>query len=407
LSKAAGLSGTLAGPGSFLAIDSDNKVVLATPSGGGSSSPAGSDTQIQFNQNGSFAGSSGLTYDGSGSLSIDKDYTDTTANPNIVGIDIDFDKTGASTTNNTMYGLKVDMDNTTATDGANTMYGVHVTPTLTHAADAGVPVVYGALINAQGGTNGTCLVQGARIEAGGGDLNYGLQLDVEDGGVDLRIESSADNGDYFQIQTTTAGATTFTTVDDGGAAAHLTCSIDGDILLDPVGETVVVDGDIGVRNASPKIALDVHYTGSGNPTGLGNDTGGGHVAYFGTSSANLTAGGVYYLNKNGGWESVDSATTGSGHNQLLGISLGTNPLRNGILLNGYFDVTSFYSGSFIKGAPVYIQSSSVTRPVVGGGYLSSSAPTAADSYVRVVGYGTDTANVIYFNPDSTYVEIGS
>ena len=35
-----------------------------------SSSPAGSDTQIQFNQNGSAAGDSGLTYDGSGSIDL-------------------------------------------------------------------------------------------------------------------------------------------------------------------------------------------------------------------------------------------------------------------------------------------------------------------------------------------------
>lgn len=166
-------------------------------------------------------------------------------------------------------------------------------------------------------------------------------------------------------------------------------------------------GSLQIGGSSPKITLDVHYTGSGNPTGLSNDTGGGHVVYFGTSSANLTAGGVYYLNANGGWESVNSATTGSGHNQLLGIALGTKPRNNGVLLKGYFDVNSFYSGSFIKGGPVYIQSSSVLagRGVVEGGYLSSSAPTAGNSYVRIVGYGTDTANVIYFDPDATYVEI--
>ena len=164
---------------------------------------------------------------------------------------------------------------------------------------------------------------------------------------------------------------------------------------------------VGINNGSPKLALDVHYSGTLSPVSLANDTGGGHVVYFGTSSANLTAGGVYYLNANGGWESVNSATTGSGHNQLLGIALGTKPGDNGILLKGYFDVNSFYSGSFIKGGPVYIQSSSVLagRGVVEGGYLSSSAPTAGNSYVRIVGYGTDTANVIYFDPDATYVEI--
>jgi len=176
-------------------------------------------------------------------VTVDKDHSATVATT-VTGLEIDFDKTGASTSNNTMYGLKVDMDNTTATNGANSMYGLHVTPTLTHAADAGNTLVYGALINAQGGTNGTSFVQGARIEAGGGDINYGIQLDVEDGGVDLRIESSADSGDYFQIQTTTHGATTITTVDDDASAADLTFNVDGDITLDPVGGNVTVDAAI-------------------------------------------------------------------------------------------------------------------------------------------------------------------
>jgi len=163
---------------------------------------------------------------------------------------------------------------------------------------------------------------------------------------------------------------------------------------------------IGVPAGAPPLSLDVHYTGSGDPINLSNDTGGGEVVYFGTASASLTAGGVYYLNAGGGWESADSANTGSGHNQLIGIAMGQQPEQDGVLIKGYFDVNTFYSGSFIKGAPIYIQSSSVGRAVVAGGYLSGAAPSAADSYVRVVGYGTDTPNVIYFNPDATYVEIG-
>jgi len=139
-----------------------------------------------------------------------------------------------------MYGLKLDMDNTTATNGTNIMYGLHVTPMLTHASNAGSSFVYGAHIAAQGGSNGSSFVQGARIEAAGGDINYGLQLDVEDGGVDLRIESSVDNGDYFQIQTTTHGATTITTVDDDASAANLTLDIDGKIIIEAVAGDEVV-----------------------------------------------------------------------------------------------------------------------------------------------------------------------
>jgi len=186
-------------------------------------------------------------------VKIDKNYSDLTE-ASIVGLDIDWDKTGASTSNNTMYGIQLDMDNTTATNGINYMYGLHVTPTLTHAANAGSTFVYGALIDAQGGTNGSSLVTGCRIAAQGGDFNYGLQLDVEDGAnnVDLRIESSADNGDYFQIQTTTHGATTITTVDDNASAADLTFTVDGDISLDALAGagTTTITSDLTVNGAT-------------------------------------------------------------------------------------------------------------------------------------------------------------
>ena len=191
---------------------------------------------------------SNLTFDGTtltvtGDTTIDKNHTGG-GDATVTGLQIDLDKTTATTSNNTMYGINIDMDNTTATNGTNYMYGLNVTPTLTHAADAGASFVYGALINAQGGTNGSSFVQGARIEAGGGDVNYGLQLDVEDGGVDLRIESSADNGDYFQIQTTTHGATTITTVDDDATAADLTFNVDGDISMVPTAGSVKVTGAV-------------------------------------------------------------------------------------------------------------------------------------------------------------------
>ena len=651
--------------------------------------------------------------DGTGSTGarIDKSYSDTTANSNIAGLDIDFDKTGTSTSNNTMYGLNIDMDNTTATNGNNYMYGLNVTPTLTHAADAGGAFLYGANISAQGGTNGSSLTTGARIEAAGGDAVYGLQLDVEDGGVDLRIESSADAGDYFQIQTIAKGATTLSTVDDGGATADLTCSIDGDILLDPAGGKVTVDGNlylnqyiyhkgdtdtfinftdddinitvgninfmdltqdtvseltinesaqdldvriegeadpnlfftdastsrvgigtktpsyklhvsgtntdaravvasdsaviditpgsgpaikfgtpadtdayqvfgtfssrhqiklnssldfqisgstggvgyyfdqsekvvgirtntptatltvagsgsfsgsaadgddlyfgsgtsrtlgtslqdgddylvlahtaggidvsasegvtlitapggnisaysqgdynfqvadanmnmvfkatsagnvtisssademllqafgtrgaasvlavtgaqgVGINTSSPRVALDVHYSGNLNPINLGDDKGGGEVVYFGTAGGDLAAGGLYYLDTDGAWKSTSASVTGSGHDQLLGVAMADGkPAAVGMLVKGYFHQDSYFSGSFGVGKPVYIQSSSVARSATEGGFMSGAAPTAADSYVRVIGYGTDTANVIYFNPDSTYVEIGS
>jgi len=204
---------------------------------------------------------------GTTGIKLDKNYSDLTE-ASITGLHIDWDKTGASTSDNTMYGIQLDMDNTTATNGNNYMYGLHVTPTLSHAADAGGAFLYGVFINAQGGTNGSSLVQGARIEAGGGDVNYGIQLDVEDGGVDLRIESSADSGDYFQIQTTTHGATTISTVDDNATAAHLVFDVDGDITLDPAAGTVDVAGTL---TASVNISASAFYGDGANLTNVATD----------------------------------------------------------------------------------------------------------------------------------------
>ena len=137
--------------------------------------------------------------------------------------------------------------------------------------------------------------------------------------------------------------------------------------------------------------------------------------YFGTSSADLATGALYYLNADGGWLSASANATGSGygipggHNQLLGIALGASPNYQGILIKGYFDVHTYLSGAFIKGAPVYIchtANSRMTCSAPGAPPPHGGAVTAAEhAYVRQVGYCTDTTNVIYFNPSATYVEI--
>tara|TARA_R110002020_G_scaffold133392_17_gene297699 strand:- start:1632 stop:3035 length:1404 start_codon:yes stop_codon:yes gene_type:complete len=62
LSKGGALSGSAAGDGSYLALDSSNKIVITASSGGGGT-PGGSSTQVQFNDGGSFGGDSGLVFD--------------------------------------------------------------------------------------------------------------------------------------------------------------------------------------------------------------------------------------------------------------------------------------------------------------------------------------------------------
>ena len=62
-------SGSIGGPGSYVGINSDGKLVLTASSGGGT--PGGSDTQIQYNNGGAFGGVASLTFnDSSGDLTV-------------------------------------------------------------------------------------------------------------------------------------------------------------------------------------------------------------------------------------------------------------------------------------------------------------------------------------------------
>lgn len=172
----------------------------------------------------------------------------------------------------------------------------------------------------------------------------------------------------------------------------------GILTIDSPGVTV------NDRAVAPNVTFEVHYTGSKNPTSLSNDTGGGEVIYMGSGSTR--AGYLYYMNTDGGWARTNANATGSllstgaGNASMLGIALGADPKVNGMLAKGFFDIHTAYSGTFFKGQAVYVCAGAAAAQ----GVMSGAAPTAEDSYVRIVGYGTDTANVIYFNPDSTWVE---
>ena len=171
---------------------------------------------------------------------------------------------------------------------------------------------------------------------------------------------------------------------------------------------------LGINTSTPLVALDVHHSGTADPRSLSNNTGGGEVVYFGSSSAALQTGALYYLTPLGGWAPTSAVAVGSngapwgtgggGHNQLLGIALGAQPSINGILTRGYFNNVAYLSGTLVKGGPVYVAGSGDAN---GAGNMDVAAPDAGNAFVRVVGYGTTTENVIYFNPSATYVEIAS
>tara|TARA_R100000995_G_scaffold1111_1_gene762 strand:- start:3932 stop:5410 length:1479 start_codon:yes stop_codon:yes gene_type:complete len=74
----------------------------------------------------------------------------------------------------------------------------------------------------------------------------------------ILIESLADNGDYLKLQTNASGASTISTVDDGGAAANLTLDPDGELILTPVTE-VKSDSPLKIKESADAVADTAGY----------------------------------------------------------------------------------------------------------------------------------------------------
>ena len=99
---------------------------------------------------------------------------------------------------------------------------------------------------------------------GVGDTASGIEMEVLDGGTDIKMMSSADTADYCSITTTANGATTITTVDGGAAAANFEVAADGNITLDAAGDIALecgggdltCDGLITTTHASGVIIKD-------------------------------------------------------------------------------------------------------------------------------------------------------
>ncbi len=212
-------------------------------------------------------------------------------------------------------------------------------------------------------------------------------------GADFFINSSENSGDTtFPFSIMDDGTARFekglTSVSDRAADLDSNISFYVSGTLDGNNDAVFL-GKTGIGVSAPKTILDVHH----DPTSLANDTGGGEVVKFG--SGTLTAGKLYYLNGSS-WAEVDADAVATGADQLLGIALGSNPVVNGVLIRGFFDANSYLS-NFSAGKAVYISTTA--------GGMDTTAPSGGGDFVRIVGYCTTTANVIYFNPSNNWLEL--
>ena len=307
--------------------------------------------------------------------------------------------TGAAT----MAG-KVSVDNEIS--GSGTLQAAGATTlgsTLSVSGNVGIGVDAGSDELHVSGATGAIIIESnaasiASLQLQQGGTTYG-RLQIGGGGV-FNIENRvADEDMVFKVND---GGSTRTALTIDSSVSEVIVNNGADSLVDfrVEGATedhlLFVDGSadlIGIKTDSPKVALDVHH----NPTGLSDDTGGGDVAVWGAEDGTetLAAGKLMYLNTSGVWKYADADAVSTSGGVLLAIALGTS-ISDGLLLRGYFDAATI-QGSFVKGGVCYVSETA--------GVIDFTRPSASGDTVRVVGYGTNTANVIYFNPSGDWIEL--
>ena len=183
-----------------------------------------------------------------------------------------------------------------------------------------------------------------------------------------------------------------------GDAEGDTHQLSGSLL---VSGSILIGGGVSRRDTAFSAIYDYNDTTFENQ--LSAHQGGGFIVRAG--SGTITGGQLHYLHTNGAWVVADADAVSTGGSQLLGISMGTSPATDGMLLQGFFRVTaSFVQGTAVVGAPVYVSEVS--------GAFDFTAPSATGDFVRIIGHCVDThadgahADVLlYFDPDKTWVEV--
>ena len=176
----------------------------------------------------------------SGTPTIPTNYVTDDADDTMAGT-LTIDKNSTATTNGETFGLKLDYDHTGIVAGGQAVlnYGIESKINTDSPTHVGAVYNFGYKSHLIAGTSGVQENYGYYGVVTGGDQNFGMLLDVVDGGVDYRARSSANIADHFSMHTTTNGATTLQTVDADASLAHLTIRPNGRLIM----EMADMDGD--------------------------------------------------------------------------------------------------------------------------------------------------------------------
>ena len=179
---------------------------------------------------------------------------------------IKINHTGGKSTSNTDKGLYIDYDYTAASSSFQLINNKALDIDLhtNGVTQAGILNNKGIDVTVVGDTAGAQTMIGVNVDVSGGDNNKGLVIDVENGGEDIAIYSSANSADKAVLSVGASGLTTLATTDSnlGTAVAHIVLDPEGDVkvsgsnlILDP-GARLKFGGDSGdteIRESSGDI----------------------------------------------------------------------------------------------------------------------------------------------------------
>ena len=165
---------------------------------------------------------------------------------------LEFEPTGTITIDRNTSGdgaedataLHIDYDRTVATSGTNAHNDIGIDLDI-NSASLGTSTVKGIDIDVVGATSGTHILTGLDINVSGGDKNYGMDITSSNSQIFLRHTTDPDN-DYARVTLSDTGDLEIKTIGSGTNDSDLTLNIDGDIILDPSSQKVIINATDGL-----------------------------------------------------------------------------------------------------------------------------------------------------------------
>ena len=206
-------------------------------------------------------------------------------------------------------------------------------------------------------------------------------FEFDTNGMNFKMMALGNQNDYFNIEVSSEGVTTITTVDADTTAAHLTLSADGNIIL----TTPDMHYSTSIKRRKMSVTSSTDHDHDGD------------VVYFGAADG-VSQGDICFLSKDGSNNATwfpAVADQEAKSTSLLAISLGTDPATDGMLLRGMYTLDHNTTDNNF-GDPVYLSDTS-------NGDAIMTAPSSNNDVVRVIGYKMGNDDEIWFCPDNTWV----